>query len=194
MQSSFTHSFSNIMDANVVKPKGRGVLARVPPSPCVLNTSVSIFCESIAFFVVKACERALPKASCLFFCCGCYCRLGSSEFPRVPHHELEVVVAVDRAAHPLVVFVELVQGDDAVGLLGIPLGHELLEDLIRCLLALFDLGVLTCVVDRSDVRQGHLPILVDIELGVGSTDPNLASLAKLTLYIYSKTLDIIVDN
>ena len=164
------------MYASVVKPKGRGVLARVPSSPCVLNTSVSIFCESIAFFVVKACERALPKASRLFFCCGCYFRLGSLKLPRVLHHELEVVVAVDRAAHPLVVFVELVQGDDAVGLLGIPLGHEFLEDLIRCLLALFDLWVLTCVVDRSDVRQGHLPILVDIELGVGSTDPNLASL------------------
>ena len=125
---------------------------------------------------------------------GCFCRLGSSKFPCVPHHELEVVVAVDRAAHPLVVFVELVQGDDAVGLLGIPLGHELLEDLIRCLLALFDLGVLTCVVDRSDVRQGHLPILVDIELGIGSTDPNLASLAQLTLYKNSNTLDIMIDN
>ena len=120
--------------------------------------------------------------------------LSASELPRVLHHQFEVVVAVDRAAHPLVVFVELVQGDDAVGLLGIPLGHELLEDLIRCLLALFDLGVLTCVVDRSDVRQRHLPILVDIELGVGSTDPNLASLAQLSLYMHSKVLDIIVDN
>jgi len=59
----------------------------------------------------------------------------ASKLPRVLHHELEVVVAVDRATDSLVVFAELFEGDDAVGLLAVPLGHELLEDLIRRLLA-----------------------------------------------------------
>ena len=123
------------------------------------------FCESIAFFVVKACERALPNAS-----------FSASELPRVLHHKLEVVIAVDRAAHSLVVFAELFESDDTVGLLTVPLGHELLEDLVRGTLARLDIGVLARVINLSDVLQSHLAVLVDVEFVVGLLDPNLAAL------------------
>jgi len=136
----------------------------------VLNTSLSIFCESIAFFVVKACERAPPNAS-----------LSASKLPRVLHHELEVVVTVDRAAHALVVLAELCERDDAVGLLRVPLGHELLEDLVGRLPALLDVGVLARVIDLSDVFQGHLTVLIHIEFVIGGLDPHLAALVQLSL-------------
>ena len=105
----------------------------------------------------------------------------ASELPRVLHHELEVVVAVDRAAHSFVVFAELIEGDDAVGLLGVPLGHELLEHLIGRLLALLDLWVLASIIDLSDVCQSHLSILIDIKLVIGGLDPDLACLVQLSL-------------
>ena len=87
-----------------------------------MNTSTSIFCESIAFFVFKAREDLLVF----------------SELPRVLHHQREVVVAVDGAAHSFVVFEELLEGHDTVGLLRVPLRHELIEDLIRGLLSLLN--------------------------------------------------------
>lgn len=83
-------------------------------SPRLLNTNASIFCESIAFFVVKACQW----------------RVAFSKLPRVLHHDCEVVIAVDGAADSFVVLAELFEGDDSVGLLAIPLRHELLEDLV----------------------------------------------------------------
>lgn len=135
----------------------------------VLNTSVSIFCESIAFFVVKACERALPKAS-----------RAASELPRVLHHDLEVVIAVDRTADSLVVFAELFEGDDAVRFLRVPLDHEFLEDLIWGLLSLLNLGVFAGVVDLGDVLKSDSTVLVDVKFVVRSSDPDLASVVNLT--------------
>ena len=100
----------------------------------------------------------------------------ASELPRVLHHDLEVVVTIDRAAHTFVIFAELFKGDDSVGLLSVPLGHELLEDLFGTFLALFYLGVLTGIIQLSDVLEGHAAILGHIELVVCSSDPNLASI------------------
>ena len=102
--------------------------------------------------------------------------LSASELPRVLHHHLEVIVAVDRAAHSLVVFAELIESDYTVGFLGIPLGHEFLEDLIGRLFALLNLWVLASVIDLCDVRQCHLPILIHIEFVICSLDPDLACL------------------
>lgn len=130
-----------------------------------MNTSLSIFCESIAFFVVQACERLWP----------------CSKLPRVLHHDLEVVVAVNGAADAFVVLAELLEGHDSVRRLRVPLRHELLEDLVGGLLALDDVGVFAGIVDLSDVREGHLAVLVDIELIVGSADPLLPVVVDLSL-------------
>lgn len=133
--------------------------------PCLLNTSSSIFCESIAFFVVKACER----------------RVAFSKLPRVLHHESEVVIAINGAAHSLVVLAELLEGHDAVGLLAVPLRHEFLEDLLWGLLALDDVGVLARVVDLGDVLQSDLAVLGDIKLVVCEPDPLLAFFIDFSL-------------
>ena len=83
------------------------------------------------------------------------------------HHQSEVVVSVDRAADAFIVIHELVEGHDTVGDLGIPLGHELLEDLIWSLLSFNDFWVLTCIVDLGNVLDCHLSILVNIKLLIG---------------------------
>ena len=77
--------------------------------------------------------------------------LNNSELPRVLHHDGEVVVAINRAAHALIVVAKLFEGHDAVGLLAVPLGHEFLKDLVRALLSILDLRVLASVIDLSDV-------------------------------------------
>ena len=105
----------------------------------------------------------------------------SLQLPCALHHEFEVVVSVDRAAHSLVVIAELFESDDTVGFLGVPLGHEVLEDLIGRLFALLDLWVLAGVVDLRDVGQRHLPVLIHIQFVIGGLDPDLACLVKLPL-------------
>ena len=105
----------------------------------------------------------------------------ASELPRVLHHNRKVVVGVDRTADTFVVFAELIEGDDAVGLLRVPLGHEFLEDLIWGLLSLLNLGVVAGIVNLSDVFESYATILVHVKFVVRSSDPDLASVVKLTL-------------
>jgi len=104
-----------------------------------------------------------------------------SKLPRVLHHDLKVVVTVDRTADTFVIFAELFEGDDSVGFLSVPLGHELLEDLVGRLLAFFHLWVFTGVVNLSDVFKCDTPILCHVELVISSSDPDLASVVQLTL-------------
>ena len=99
--------------------------------------------------------------------CASHRYLSASELPRVLHHQFEVVVAVDRAAHSLVVLAELFESDDTVGFLGVPLRHELLEDLIERLFALIDLWVLAGIVDLCDVGQRYLTVLIHIQFVIG---------------------------
>jgi hypothetical protein len=132
---------------------------------CLLNTSASIFCESIAFFVFKAFEWGVAF----------------SKLPRVLHHHREVVVAVDGTANSFIVLVELVESHDTVGVLRVPLGHELREDLVGAFLARLNIGVLTRVVDLGDVLEGHLAVLVYVKLVVGSSDPVLTAFVELSL-------------
>lgn len=139
--------------------------------PILLNTSASIFCESIAFFVVKACQR----------------RVAFSKLPRVLHHKCEVVVSVDGATDTFVVLAELLEGDDSVSLLAVPLGHEFMEDLVGRLFALLNIGVLARIVDLSDVLQGHLAILSHIQLVVGQSDPLLAFVVDFSLLSQNHT-------
>lgn len=133
---------------------------------------MSIFCESVAFFVVKACERAFAQSKP---------SAAASKLPRSLHHKLKVVVTVDRAADAFVVVAELIEGDDTVGFLRVPLGHELLEDLFWGFFAFFYLGVFTCIVNLSDVFKCDATILCHIKLVVGSFNPDLASVVNFTL-------------
>ena len=110
-----------------------------------------------------------------------------SELPRILHHELEVVIAVDRAAHSFVILAKLFECHDAVGFLGVPLGHEVLEDFVGGLPAFLNIGVLAGVVNLRNVGQGHLAILIDIKLVVGSLDPDLACFVDFSLYAHKTT-------
>lgn len=105
----------------------------------------------------------------------------NSKLPRVLHHEGEVVVAVDRAADTLIVVAEFFEGHDAVGLLAVPLDHEVLEHLIWGLLSLKHIRVLACVVDLSDVFQSHTAVFGNIQLVVSSSDPHFACVVELSL-------------
>ena len=107
--------------------------------------------------------------------------VGSLELPSALHHGCEVVVPINGAAHSLVVLTELFESDDAIGLLRVPLAHELLEDLLRCLFALDDLWVLRRVVDLRDVGQGNLAILCHVKLVVCKSDPSLSLLVEVSL-------------
>ena len=108
-----------------------------------------------------------------------HCSRLRSELPCVLHHDLKVVVAVYRAADAFVVLAELVECHNAVGLLRVPLRHELLEHLVGCLPALLNLWVLASIIDLRDVGQRHLPVFVHVELVVGGLDPNLSRLVEL---------------
>lgn len=104
-----------------------------------------------------------------------------SDLPRVFHHHGEVVVTIDRAAHALVIVAKLLEGHDTVGLLAVPLGHELLEHLIWGLSAVFHVGVFAGVVDLGDVLEGHASIFVHVQLFVGQSDPLFAFVVELAL-------------
>ena len=93
-----------------------------------------------------------------------------SQLPGLGHHDSEVLVSVDRGRHVSVVFAELVESDDAVGVLSVPQAHELTVSLLWGLLACHHVGVLAHVVDASDVVQGHLTVAVDVKLVVGLSD------------------------
>ena len=127
---------------------------------CLFSVNQSLF------VVVQACELLWRR----------------SKLPRVLHHDLKVVVAVDRAAHALVVLAELIEGHDPVRSLSVPLRHELLEDLVGGLLALDDVGVFAGVVDLRDVLQRYLAVLVDIQLIVGKLDPLLPVVVDISLF------------
>ena len=53
-----------------------------------------------------------------------------SQFPGVLHHSGEVLIAVNGRTHAREVVAEFFEGDNAVLVLGVPLGHEHLENLI----------------------------------------------------------------
>lgn len=104
-----------------------------------------------------------------------------SKLPSILHHECEVVIAVDGAADALVILAELFEGHDSVGLLAVPLRHELLEHLVGGLLALLNIRVLASIVDLRDVLQSDLPVLGDIEFVVGEPDPLFPLLVQVSL-------------
>ena len=98
----------------------------------------------------------------------------SLELPCALHHEFEVVVSVDGAADSLVVVAELVEGDDAVLFLSVPLGHEFLVDFLGCFPSILDVWVLAGVVKGGNIVKFDLTVAVDVQFIVGSPDPVLS--------------------
>src|SRR6056300_546891 len=79
--------------------------------------------------------------------------LTASNVPGVAHHELEVVILVNGSTDICVVLLELLDSDLAVSLLGVPLSHELVQDVVLGHLTGLVLGVESdIVVDQKVVN------------------------------------------
>ena len=104
-----------------------------------------------------------------------------SKFPGALHHQGEVVIPIDRAADAFIVLKELIEGDNSISLLSIPLGHKFGKDLIRGLLSLNNLWVFASIIDLCDVIQFNLAILIHIKLIIGKLDPFLPLVINVTL-------------
>ena len=98
----------------------------------------------------------------------------SLELPCALHHEFEVVVSVDGTAHALIVVAELVESDDSVLFLSVPLGHEFLVDFLGCFSSILDIWVLASIVKGGNIVKFDLTVTVDVQFIVGSPDPVLS--------------------
>ena len=101
------------------------------------------------------------------------------QVPGVPDHELKVVVLVDRRAHILVVVLELGQRHLVVTDVGIPLGHELRQDIITAHLARLELRVLGHVVSRRNVIQFDQSTMVSVQLVICLLDEGQSTLVHI---------------
>ena len=108
--------------------------------------------------------------------------INSLQFPSTLHHEFEVVVSVNGAADAFVVVTEFFECDDSISNLAVPLSHEFLEDFVGGLSSLFDIWVLAGIVDLSNIVELNLSILVEVQLIVGSPDPDLPCIVEVTLF------------
>ena len=106
------------------------------------------------------------------------------------HHNSEVFISVDRSGNVFVVFAEFVEGDDTVGDLSVPHAHELTVSFLRCLLALYNIWVLTDIVDAGDIVESDLSISVDVKFVVGLSDVANAAFAELTAEGPQKFIEI----
>ena len=106
------------------------------------------------------------------------------------HHNSEVFISVDRSGNVFVVFAEFVEGDDTVGDLSVPHAHELAVSFLWCLLALYNIWVLTDIVDAGDIVESDLTITVDVKFVVGLSDVANAALAEFAAKSPQKFVEI----
>eukprot|EP00760_Papus_ankaliazontas_P008556 PhM_4_TR13886/c0_g1_i1/m.56465 len=104
-----------------------------------------------------------------------------TEAPGGVHHDLEVLVVIDRRADVGVVVLELLQRDDAVDLVTDLEGlDELQEHLLLGLLALEHVGVALGGVRLADVVHVDLAVAVLVEDRVGLADEATTEVVELT--------------
>ena len=89
------------------------------------------------------------------------------QVPGVPDHELEVVVLIDRRAHILVVVLEFGKCHLVVTDIGVPLCHELGQDIVTAHFTCLELGVLGHVISLCDVIQIYHTTMVSVQLVIG---------------------------
>ena len=75
----------------------------------------------------------------------------SIKFPCILHHLCEVLIRIDGSRHLAEVFGELLESDDAVGHLSVPLFHKLQVDLLGLFFAADHVRVLADIIDLGDI-------------------------------------------
>jgi len=106
--------------------------------------------------------------------------LSSGNVPGIAHHKFEVIVLVDAGTNIGVVFLKFFESNLAVTLLGVPLGHELVEDVILGHLAGLVLGVEGHVVVHKQVLNVNNSVSSLVQLLEGKADQVLSALGKVS--------------
>ena len=96
------------------------------------------------------------------------------------HHDAEVFISVNGGGYISVVLAKFVEGDDAIGDLGVPHAHELTVSFLGSLLASHNVWMLTNIVDASNIIESDLAIAVDVQLVVGLSNVTNTALAEVT--------------
>lgn len=103
-----------------------------------------------------------------------------SNLPSILHHHCEVLVGVNARRHVSEIIAEFFKGNNTVGDLRIPQGHELHVDLLR-VLASDNIGVLANIIDFRNIIELHTAITIHVKLVVSHPDESDTRFIQVTL-------------
>ena len=106
--------------------------------------------------------------------------LTAGQVPRVPNHELEVVILIDAGGYITVVVNELLDGDLVVAHVFVPLSHELGKDIVTAHLASLELRVLSNIVGLGNIVEFNHARAIAVKLLVSELDEGNSTLAHVT--------------